>query len=611
MSFGKTTTYSQTPVDKSDIVYSPISPPISPQVSPPVSPEKNVRKEVDPSPNEPSDSRDVFKHNIVFSLIYKYVLEHQFSFLMIVISIFVINILQTNFITSITSTMIDSIEHNNFEGVYLQYKYFIAISLGFFAVYNFKDFFEIRVISKICPWMKYELFKYITLSNNSEMDQQNIIKYNLPINRSAHSSMLIMTSILSNFISNGAFLIIISGYFLYKNITLGSIFLLSNILLITFIVLNWNNMVYYNKINETQLNENEMNVLDIFNNFDKMIFRGQAKNELNAINEKSDKFIQTNFDMLHNISKYQAIMTVIIYVIIFAALWYLIHLKQTSQITTQVFIAFFTILLLYRDKLSSILQLIPQYIEYSGRVNFILSSFDGMKGEYSENKLQTYKEISLPFDDIRFENVSYKYNTSDNYLFENLNIHIQTNQKIIGITGTSGKGKSTIMKLLLKLHDYSNGNIYIDGVNIRDIDPMYIRDNITYVNQSAKLFNMSIVDNIMYGCKDSAICKNHLDIILKSPAIQKLYKNIDLAGKPAGMLGESLSGGQRQIVNILSGLVNPSKILILDEPTNALDINLKTELLEIIDAFRKYKKCIIIITHDRDVYPLFDERIQL
>jgi ABC-type lipoprotein export system ATPase subunit len=93
--------------------------------------------------------------------------------------------------------------------------------------------------------------------------------------------------------------------------------------------------------------------------------------------------------------------------------------------------------------------------------------------------------------------------------------------------------------------------------------------------------------------------------------IQELYKNVDIYSKNAGLLGESLSGGQRQIVNILSGLINPSPILVLDEPTNALDLNLKKELLDIINTFKEYKKCIIIITHDRDVYPLFDKRIRI
>jgi ABC-type lipoprotein export system ATPase subunit len=98
---------------------------------------------------------------------------------------------------------------------------------------------------------------------------------------------------------------------------------------------------------------------------------------------------------------------------------------------------------------------------------------------------------------------------------------------------------------------------------------------------------------------------------MKYPLIRELFKNTDVQKQGAGSLGENLSGGQRQVVNIISGLINPSQILILDEPTNALDLKLKQELLGIIESFRKYKKCIIIITHDRDVYPLFDERIKL
>ena len=95
------------------------------------------------------------------------------------------------------------------------------------------------------------------------------------------------------------------------------------------------------------------------------------------------------------------------------------------------------------------------------------------------------------------------------------------------------------------------------------------------------------------------------------PNIQKLFEGIDMEESDCGPLGEKLSGGQRQVVNIISGLVNPSRILILDEPTNALNKTLKTELLAIIKRFKMEKQTIIIITHDKDVYPLFDEQIEI
>lgn len=98
---------------------------------------------------------------------------------------------------------------------------------------------------------------------------------------------------------------------------------------------------------------------------------------------------------------------------------------------------------------------------------------------------------------------------------------------------------------------------------------------------------------------------------MKYKKIQELYKNVDIQNMSAGSLGENLSGGQRQVINIISGLINPSKILILDEPTNALDADLKSEVIALIHYYRKYKNCIIIITHDRDVYSIFDETVQI
>jgi ABC-type bacteriocin/lantibiotic exporter with double-glycine peptidase domain len=530
----------------------------------------------------------------------------------VIVLIFIINILQTNIISSVTSSIIDYIEHNQYANAYVQYRIFIAVSVLYFALFTISELFQINILTNLTPWLRIEFFKYIMRSNNEELTQQNVLKYNSPINRVSYAATSVTSSLLTSVLSNCTFIIIISAYFLYKNVTLGLTFFLSNIVLASYIAMNWGNLMHYKNIYETHLNTNEVTVIDIFNNFDKIIYRGQSEKEINEYATRATKCMNASSDFHYRSTGHQLIMTIFIYFIIFGALGYLMHLKSTSQITMQVFIAFFTILLLYRDKLTGILQTIPQFMEFHSRIHYVLEQFEDIKGEYSNTTLKTYQPVSLSFDEIRFVNVSYKYATSEKHLFQNTNITIPTNGgKVVGLTGTSGKGKSTIMKLLLKLHTYTEGNIYIDGVDIQTIDPEYIRKNITYVNQSGKLFNKPIMDNMLYGCSNDAICKEYLDIIMKYPTIQKLYKNIDFQQQTAGMLGEQLSGGQRQVVNILSGLINPSKILILDEPTNALDLDLKKELLNIIKAFRKYKKCIIIITHDRDVYPLFDTRINI
>jgi ABC-type multidrug transport system fused ATPase/permease subunit len=363
---------------------------------------------------------------------------------------------------------------------------------------------------------------------------------------------------------------------------------------------------------ENTSNENENYTLDIFNNFDKIISRGQSNFEMGKYNEQSEIAIEKSKIFFEQSHINNSVMTTFIYLVILGCLYYLVVLKRDDKIKTPAFISLFTVILMYRDRFTVLLGSIPSMIEMTGRIEYASELLKDLKHDlYSKMPDSNYEPTFLSFDRIDFQGVYYKYKTSDKYLFEDLNLTIVPNNNIVGITGLSGRGKSTIMKLLLRLYPLEKGTITIDGKDIHTIDPIYIRKNITYINQSAKLFNKRIIENMMYGCNSEEECKKYLDMIMEYPKIKGLYANVDLINGSAGSLGENLSGGQRQIINIISGLINPSPILVLDEPTNALDAELKSELLAIIDRFRNYKKCIIIITHDRDVYPLFDSRIKL
>ena len=96
---------------------------------------------------------------------------------------------------------------------------------------------------------------------------------------------------------------------------------------------------------------------------------------------------------------------------------------------------------------------------------------------------------------------------------------------------------------------------------------------------------------------------------MKYSTIKKLYGDINFENKNAGFNGGNLSGGQRQVINLINGLITQSIITVLDEPTNALDPALKKDVIQIIKDFKKYNKCIIIITHDKDLHEIFDETI--
>lgn len=551
--------------------------------------------------------------NIVYNLLQHFFYEEYVNTFLMVFTSFIINIIQTNGISYITAKIIDFIHKNKKLLVYDFFKYFVFVSVTYILLYNYYKYFQNKLLTKLRQWMRHQLVKAMLIVNNENFSEINFTKLNSPINRISSVCFMVFNDVITYLLPNISFLIIISSYFLLKNTIFGVSFIIGNLLLLIYLYLNWENMLVYNEDYEKHVNETESYLQEILNNIDKIIYRGQTLNEIEIFSDKTDKSINKAFDFYSVTSFHGTIMNCIVFIIIFLSIGYLIYLYFDKQIDFTIFVAFFTIILLYRDKMITIIQQIPDFIEFLGRSDSVLVHFKNMENGYDilkQNEKQ-YKKVNLEFKQIYFENVSFGYQSSDKLLFENLNLTMDIDNKIIGVVGLSGRGKSTFMKLVLKLYKPKNGNIYIDGQNIDTIDPDYIRNNITYVNQNSKLFDKKVIDNMLYGCLDLDTCNAYLKKIMQYKKINELYKNVDIYNQRSGALGENLSGGQRQIINIIGGLINPSKILILDEPTNALDPELKRELLELIRDFKKYKKSIIIITHDRDVHNLFDEVIKI
>jgi len=407
------------------------------------------------------------------------------------------------------------------------------------------------------------------------------------------------------------FLFVINAYFIYENVPFGIVFFIANLCTLLYMFTGWSEVLEYRKDYEQHANANEKFLVDMFHNIEKIIYRGKGQDEINKYTSESVSATEKAITFYKTVDHRVLILNIVLNITIFVLIAGIFYLYLNKKISIETFISFFTIILIYRDRMSGNYESLVDYIEFFGKLDYVMDMFTDLVGEYEEVKDKKYQQVDLQFDKIRFDNVSYKYPGTDVLVFDHFNIEFDTRDKIIGITGISGRGKSTFVKLLVKLYRQTEGQIYIDDKNIAEIDPNYLRKNITYVNQSSKLFDTKIIDNILYGCNDHDACNGHLSEITKYPKIMELYKNLDFNNGTVGSLGEKLSGGQRQITNIIGGLVNPCKILVLDEPTNALDPELKAEILKMIQDFKKHKKCIIIITHDEDVYPLFSERVNI
>ena len=550
--------------------------------------------------------------NIVYYLLGEFFKEEQINIFILTIISFIINLLQTNSISYITANIIEEIGAKNQPKVLYFFYFFVGVSVLFIFLYAVFKHYQNIILAKLKQWIRHHLLRVLMLVNNENFSEMNFLKMNSPINRIGAVCYMVFNDVIIYLLPNFSFLIMVGLFFLYKHFALGLIFALGNILLTVYFLYYWDDMLMHSEAYEARASESEAYMIEILNNIDKIIFRGQTENEIGEFSNRVEKSADASIKFNANVNDHGTIMYIIAYILIFIFIFELVRLFFQKRVDFKIFITFFTIILLYRDKILSIIQQLPDFIEFLGRTDSILKHFEDMKDKYDEVlENRQYEDHNLPFENIRFENITFQYSTNHKKVFDGANINIDTNNKIIGITGLSGNGKSTFAKIVLKMYKPEAGAVYIDGVDLRDIDVNYIRKCVTYISQNSKLFDKKISENIMYGCSDQDICTKHLEEILKYDKIRELYKNSDIHEKQAGSLGENLSGGQRQITNIISGLVNPSKILILDEPTNALDPALKKELLQIIRDFKKYKKCIIIITHDSDVYPLFDERLNI
>ena len=510
--------------------------------------------------------------------------------------------------------MIQSINKEDLSKAFTYFWYFIGISIVFLVTLYIFKWLQNVVLTNLANWVKKELFAFILKSNYENMKNRNFADFITPITRISSASTALLNDIITNLIPTLGFLVVITGYFCYMNWGLGLGFLVSNIILFSYLFFCWKSMFNYKQQQEKMVVSNERYILDNLNNLDKIIYRGTMEKELGIFEKKTEECIDYSIKMNQYMMNHMFIMNIGIYIVMFSCMYGMLYLHSKKKLDALTLITFLTILIMYRDNISDTVQSIPHNTDLFGRIDLVFREFNEMI-DYENvkdvmNRQDEYERVNLTFDTIEFRDVGFKYSTVDESVFTGYSKELDMENKIIGVTGVSGKGKSTFVKLLLRLYDPSEGRIFIDGYDIRKIDPTYLRENITYVNQNSRLFDREVLENILYGCKDMEKCQGNLKEILAYSKIQELYKNVQFDSS-AGPLGENLSGGQRQVANLISGLINPTKILVLDEPTNALDPNLKREVLSMIQHFRSYKKCIIIITHDRDVYSLFDETLEI
>ncbi len=294
-----------------------------------------------------------------------------------------------------------------------------------------------------------------------------------------------------------------------------------------------------------------------------------------------EKENMTNFNANMRNAKYMATLTPCIEFVaaigVTLILWYGGHNVISGYITAGSLIAF----LVYAVNISNPIKRLTRSM---GNIQKALAAgqrvFDVLDLPEEIEELPNAQILPQVNGNVEFKAVTFGYN-AESPILKNINFSINPGQ-VVALVGPSGAGKSTIASLLPRFYDVNQGEINIDGINVRDVTLDSLREQVGIVPQETMLFNGTVYDNILYGRLDAT--KEELEEAAKAANAHDFI--IGLADGYMTMLGDrgvNLSGGQRQRIAIARAILKNPRILILDEATSALDTESERVVQDALD----------------------------
>lgn len=323
----------------------------------------------------------------------------------------------------------------------------------------------------------------------------------------------------------------------------------------------------------------------------------QFENSLNQTvyyNEKSQHLSQIVTYFTAFISQFSSIAIVVVGV----------YLASQNQMTMGAIIA---VGMLNSRVIGPISQIVSMIIRYDRTILSLKNIEDIMKME-KEKEDKVY--LSRPYlnGDIVFKDVTFSYLNQNFDAIKQLNITIKKGEKV-AFLGKIGSGKSTLSKLIMNLYSPTSGSVLVDDTDVRQIDVVDLRKAIGYVPQEPFLFLGTIKDNITIG-ENFASDDDLVEVAKITGLMDFLGKRESGFDLLVGERGDGLSGGERQAITLARALISKPNILILDEPTNSMDLQTEQRFIQNMKEVVE-DKTLIIMTHKMSILKLVDRVIIL
>ncbi len=387
-----------------------------------------------------------------------------------------------------------------------------------------------------------------------------------------------------DFIKSSFTVLILTIYLFYKNYLL-SLTLLVLLPLVYFAV----------KISTSRIRNAWKQVQDSMGKMTHLLDENISGNDLikiyNAQSSEKNKFfsiINTIRQQRFKVDMAAALNTSIVNGLIGLALACVVYLSSTYlMMSAGQFLAYFTAMGMLIKPTKTLININKPLQQALIAGNSVFNLID----EKSESNLGS-KKMDQATGDIRFDNVSFSYLNNKPSL-KNINLNIKQGETI-ALVGSTGSGKTTLVNLLTRFYNPTDGKILIANEDISNFDLESFRSNFSLVDQNVRLFNDTISGNIAFGQKDKMQIDSIINAANISNSIEFIEKLDDKFDSDIGEDGITLSGGQRQRLSIARAIAKDSAILILDEATSALDSATEKLVQSAITKMQKGRTTIII-----------------
>lgn len=238
--------------------------------------------------------------------------------------------------------------------------------------------------------------------------------------------------------------------------------------------------------------------------------------------------------------------------------------------------------------LAMIFMILPRASVSANRINEVLETMVSVPDGTID------KDITNEVGTIEFKNVSFKYPDAEEYLLKDISFKVNKGETIAFI-GSTGSGKSTLINLIPRFYDATEGTVLVDGIDVKEYKQSYLFNKLGYVPQKAVIFSGSVIDNVAYGEskeeKSDTLIKEAIEVAQAKEFVEKMDKGYktNLAGR-----GTNISGGQKQRIAIARAIARKPEIYIFDDSFSALDYKTDSILRKALKKYTKETTCVIV-----------------